>query len=482
MDDYNVNVLSEAKNEISLRLVSMLTPHILNGIKSIFKESWELCIENDEENKYLMTFQTFLSRVPKWNQQIVDDETKRIIRESKCEYLDDLLTGVHITQLKIMTSIRVTNNRKKIDIEIPKLESFIHRVYIDFARKLYSNVYLFEKNVASLTYQKNMRECELMIHESIMNTVRESIPIENILKSYMDETIDEDVIENIEEIELTEDEIRAKKEDLDKNANETANAEDKDGEKGENEGEKGEEGENDYKKALADAVTDIKVTKKEAMVSDTDKDKSDKSDKGDKIDKNNNSDETGKSEDVIKSKFEQIDNSKTVEDKKDTNGSEITIKLEVDKDAKPDINTKDKTITTTNDKTITPTNDKTITPTNDIIKIKTNPSETPFNTPEVSSLQISKSPPKFKLDDNLKATKLSFSDNDKVLDMGTNKESIVSAPKDIDRLEQISEMRNQQRKIEFQDEDEDEDDNFGGSLKISDKLNIDLGISDLSSM
>ena len=233
MDDYNVNVLSEAKNEISLRLVMMLTPHILNGMKSIFKESWELCMENDEENKYLMTFQTFLSRVHKWNQQIVDDETKRIIRESKCEYLDDLLTGVHITQLKIMTSIRVTNNRKKIDIEIPKLESFIHRVYIDFARKLYSNVYLFEKKVASLTYQKNMRECELMIHESIMNTVRESIPIENILKSYMDETIDEDVIENIEEIELTEDEIRAKKEDLDKNTKENGYDEDKDGEKGE---------------------------------------------------------------------------------------------------------------------------------------------------------------------------------------------------------------------------------------------------------
>ena len=468
MDDYNVNVLSEAKNEISLRLVMMLTPHILNGMKSIFKESWELCMENDEENKYLMTFQTFLSRVPKWNQQIVDDETKRIIRESKCEYLDDLLTGVHITQLKIMTSIRVTNNRKKIDIEIPKLESFIHRVYIDFARKLYSNVYLFEKKVASLTYQKNMRECELMIHESIMNTVRESIPIENILKSYMDETIDEDVIENIEEIELTEDEIRAKKEDLDKNTKENGYDEDKDGEKGENEGEKGGEGENDYKKALADAVTDIKVTKKEAMVSDTGTEKANETNKND--------------ESEYASKVEHTDYSKSVEDQKDANGSEITIKLEVDKDTKADVNTNDKTKTDKDAKADININDKDATPAKDIIKIKTNPSETPFNTPEVSSLQISKSPPKFKLDDNLKATKLSFSDNDAVLDMGTNEESIVSAPKDIDRLEQISEMRNQQRKIEFQDEDEEEEGGFGGSLKISDKLNIDLGISDLSSM
>ena len=35
-------------------------------------------------------------------------------------------------------------------------------------------------------------------------------------------------------------------------------------------------------------------------------------------------------------------------------------------------------------------------------------------------------------------TKLSFNDNDSVLDMGTNKSEEVSAPKTIERLEQIS--------------------------------------------
>ena len=40
------------------------------------KEAWDLCVENDEEKKYLMTFQNFLSRVPKWNQSIIEEETK----------------------------------------------------------------------------------------------------------------------------------------------------------------------------------------------------------------------------------------------------------------------------------------------------------------------------------------------------------------------------------------------------------------------
>ena len=73
MDDYNVNVLSEAKNEYSSRLVTILTPLMLEGVKSIFDEASKLCLDNDEEEKYLMTFQNFLSRVPKWNATIIEE-------------------------------------------------------------------------------------------------------------------------------------------------------------------------------------------------------------------------------------------------------------------------------------------------------------------------------------------------------------------------------------------------------------------------
>jgi len=105
MDDYNVNVLSEAKNEYSSRLVSTLTPLLIQGIKAIFNEAVNLCRDNEENEKYLMTFQNFLSRVPKWNTTIIDEETKRIVTKSNCAYLEDLLTCVHITQLKILTSL-----------------------------------------------------------------------------------------------------------------------------------------------------------------------------------------------------------------------------------------------------------------------------------------------------------------------------------------------------------------------------------------
>ncbi len=223
MDDYNVNVLSEAKSEYSSRLVTIMTPLMLEGIKSIFDEAIKLCLDNDEEEKYLMTFQNFLSRVPKWNETIIDIETKRIIEKSRCDYLEDLLTCVHITQLKILTSIRVSQKQKKIDIDIPKLTTFVHKCYIAYARKLYSNVYLFEKDILPLNYQKNMREAELMCQESILQVIRENMPVEKILRAYIDETVDEEVIE--ETIEKTVDE--AVKKQLEEEAAEAEKLENK---------------------------------------------------------------------------------------------------------------------------------------------------------------------------------------------------------------------------------------------------------------
>ena len=95
--------------------------------------------------------------------------------------------------------MRAGQKQKKIDITIPKLDDFIHKIYINVARKIYKNVYLFEINIQPLQVQKNNRELELMVQECILNTVRESIPIESILRAYMDETVEEDFTEEIKE-------------------------------------------------------------------------------------------------------------------------------------------------------------------------------------------------------------------------------------------------------------------------------------------
>lgn len=199
MDDFNVSALHESKNEWGSRLITILTPLIIDGIRSILDESIKLCKSNNETDKYLMTFQNLISRIPKWNQQIIENEKIRICEKSGCNYLEDLVTCVHIIQLKILTAMRVGQKQKKIDINIPKLDDFIHKVYISVARKVYKNVYLFEINIQPLQIQKNYRELEIIVQECILNTLRESIPVEAILKAYMDESVEEDVIEEVKE-------------------------------------------------------------------------------------------------------------------------------------------------------------------------------------------------------------------------------------------------------------------------------------------
>jgi len=204
MDDFLIPTLNDSRNEWCERLTYILIPHINEGIKSIFNEAFKMCIENNEPVKYLMTFQNLLSKIPQWNSVIIQEEVQRIINKSGCNYINDLITCVHVIQLKVLTCIRVGNKQKKIDISIPKLDHFIHSVYIQVARKIYANVYLFEKGagISPLQTQKNNREIETIIRECIMITIRESIPTEQIVRAYLDESVEHEeeiIIENLED-------------------------------------------------------------------------------------------------------------------------------------------------------------------------------------------------------------------------------------------------------------------------------------------
>ena len=391
MDDYNLNVLSEAKNEYSSRLINILSPLVIQGIKSIFNEALDLCIQNEEGDKYLMTFQNFLSRVPRWNTNIITEEKNRIIKESKCNYLEDLLTCVHITQVKILTSIRVSNHQKKIDIDIPSLNDFIHNVYINFSRKLYSNIYLFEKDIMPLDYQKNMRECDILCRESILNVIRESMPIENILRAYMDETIHEEIIEETLEKQVdneeAEDMLEEVKKNLEKSSETTINKIDN-----EINIESPELKKNEETKEAADAAKEAADAAKAKQ--------------------------TKIAEQTIKELDESVKNE---------------IKEEAEKNIENEIK-----------------NDKLF-----------------------SSNETTEDTNTIKPD---KKTVISFNDDDDVLDMGTNKSSVVHAPKTEKRLEEISRIANEKRKEE--EEDDFDDDFDDGPLTISSE-NVTLDIADL---
>jgi hypothetical protein len=199
MNDFDSASLFECKNEWCARLVTVMTPSIVRCFKYIMTEAIELCKKTHELSKYAMTFQNLLSRVPKWNEAVILAETNKIVEESKCGYLEDLITCVHLVQLKLLTAIRVGQKQKKLSIHIPSLTKFVAQVYIQVSRQLYKQVYLMEVNVSPFTRQKHMHELELLIQKCILTTIRDSMPIETILRAYMDESTEDDIVEEIKE-------------------------------------------------------------------------------------------------------------------------------------------------------------------------------------------------------------------------------------------------------------------------------------------
>jgi hypothetical protein len=190
MDDNHVPTLQNSQQEWAIRLTRVIHPLLFEGIQAMFQEAVLICTQSDEEDKYLMTFQNILARISKWNEDIIKKEMNRIVEKSGCSYLEDLLTCVHIAQLKILTAIRTGKAQKKVDIDIPKLSTFLHKVYIHISRELYAKVYLFEKGVTPLVFQQNRSEVNEIIKESILNAIRDSIPVEQLLRAYLDETTD----------------------------------------------------------------------------------------------------------------------------------------------------------------------------------------------------------------------------------------------------------------------------------------------------
>lgn len=189
MDDFTLQNLNESRNEWVSRLVTMMAPSIFQGLKQIFDDSVKLALSTNQKDKYLMTFQNMLTQIPKWNNDIIEAETERIKETTHCNYIEDLITCVHVIQLKALTCVRVSQNEKDVEINIPKLPDFVHRVYINTARVIYSNIYLFEQEILPIQIQQNYNKVDQIIKENIIQTIRQSMPVEELLRAYLEERV-----------------------------------------------------------------------------------------------------------------------------------------------------------------------------------------------------------------------------------------------------------------------------------------------------
>ena len=198
MEDINSPVFAQAKIEYTKQLIDVLKLPLYEGLQKIYNDSKRIFADGYED-ELPNIFRKSIENVPKWNTDIIDNEVHRIIRISNCDWLDDLITAVFISHTKILASLG--NNSKRVNLTIPKTSNFIHKCYINSAREMWKNPYLFDEGVSSSEYQKNIKYIEDLIKESIEHTVRKALPVKEILRDHFEHS--EQGEQNRMEIEKT---------------------------------------------------------------------------------------------------------------------------------------------------------------------------------------------------------------------------------------------------------------------------------------
>ena len=186
-----MNFLVETKNEYTIQLINILSPHIYEGFESIYSESKKI-IKKGEEKKLLKAFQQFIKRIPDWNSNLIDNETLRIRTASRCDFLHNLLKAVIKANI-ILLSNSNNNSYSKAVIEkkyfdIP-LSKFIHRCYVECARQFYNSPYLFYHDMRPIERKRNQRDSYDIIKNSIKEAIRKILPVQHILNKYLGDNL-----------------------------------------------------------------------------------------------------------------------------------------------------------------------------------------------------------------------------------------------------------------------------------------------------
>ena len=182
MDTLNVNVLVAAKEEYTKQLIYILSPEIYVILNNVYIESQKM---KKKRSISLRNYQILLKRIPLWNTIIIEKHTKDI--KSKIPYLLDLITAIFVSHVKILACVRLKSNSKSINVKVPNLDSFLHKIIITNAEKVYYNpdVILNKKEI-----------CVQLISETIEETILNQIPIDKILTEYLSGVFDEDTYKN----------------------------------------------------------------------------------------------------------------------------------------------------------------------------------------------------------------------------------------------------------------------------------------------
>lgn len=200
--DSALSVFSEARQEYTKQLSQHLKQPYLRFFLDLLEQSKQET--KDQPRRFLWQFQTHLKEIRDWNADKADREINKIQVASGCDFLEELLTAIFIAHTKVLTSIRLSVKKKKINIVVPKLVHFLFRALTECADLLWSSAFLFRDDITPIEKQQNMRQVEGLILEGFQQAIRSLLPVKSILRDLVPDEDDGDEGEGEEgEAEVT---------------------------------------------------------------------------------------------------------------------------------------------------------------------------------------------------------------------------------------------------------------------------------------
>ena len=166
MADSLTALLIDAKKEYSARLCEIVSPPLAHYMQCLYRA-------DETVNRYI-SFQRQLSQIPFWNTYIIQEKTSEITR--KFPYFENLMAACIVSNVKVLSSIRLSSDRPNIKLKLPGVDVFVHELYKQTAQALYYYPTLMDCGIDKLNET---------IFESIERAIRRLIPFDDILSSYL---------------------------------------------------------------------------------------------------------------------------------------------------------------------------------------------------------------------------------------------------------------------------------------------------------
>jgi hypothetical protein len=171
-----MEVLVTARQEYQAQLCNIMIPHMIMSFQDMYEEAARMC----NNKKVLCQFQIVLKDVKMWNSNITRQHVN--VMHNSCSWFNDLLAAVFVSAVKILSSVRLTTDRKKLNIKIPSNETFIHGCYENVARDLHDDPYIFD-HLMPESERDQILASRMRI--AIDKTLNNMLPVQEILKTNM---------------------------------------------------------------------------------------------------------------------------------------------------------------------------------------------------------------------------------------------------------------------------------------------------------